>query len=234
MSRILGLNADFTGKESVAAATSAAAFASLVAAAVFATIFAVAAAFVVAAAAFDMHVTVMELFFGGFADIEDLHVEMKGFSRERMIGVDGDFIAGYIDHGDDLGTVIAVGFELHSRGHFDVLAEVFLRDLEDEAFVPFAVGFDRRNDAGHAVADNFAFEVFFQARYDVIVAVEIDQGLTAVGRIQELSCGVTETIVNSDDLVFLNIHILSFRAVCPAIAAVRARLQPADPIAFIL
>jgi len=218
-----------------AAAAFFAPFAAFVAAAFLAVAGAIsAAAFAAAASAAAVHVAVVEFFLRRLAHIEDLHVKVEDFTRERVVGIDGDLIAGDIDHRDDLGAFLAVGFELHAGRHFDIVAEILLGNLEHEVFIAFPVCVDGRNHAGDSIAGLLAFQVLFQARYDIVIAMEVDERFASVGRIQELSRGVTETIVNSDDLVFLDIHFLSFRAVIPARAAIRMLWQPAWPIIFIL
>lgn len=115
--------------------------------AIAATAFAVSAA---AAAGMDM--TMSEFIFGSVADLFYLDVEMKGFSREGMIGIYGYFVSGYSHYRYDLGTIFAMGFKLHAGGNFRAIAKILPGYLEDKALVAFAITFAGRNNAGKAVA----------------------------------------------------------------------------------
>jgi len=83
-----------------------------------------------------MDMAVVQLFLGSIAHIHHLHVEMKGLSCQRVVGVDGNIVAGYVHDGDNLGTSLAAGLELHSRRYFRVGAEFLFIHLEYKAFVP--------------------------------------------------------------------------------------------------
>ena len=56
----------------------------------------------------------VELFLGGLADFCHVDVEMKGFTCERVIAIDGDVFAVNFRHADDLGAFRPVDLELHA------------------------------------------------------------------------------------------------------------------------
>jgi hypothetical protein len=157
-----------------------------------------------------MHVAVLELLGRRLADVEHLHREVEGLAGQGVVRVDRDLVAIDIDDRYDLRAFVAVGLELHAGRHFGLVAEIFLGNLEYQGLVALAIPFGGRHHAFHGVARLLAFEVLLQAGNDVFVPVEVDQRLAAVGGIEELARRVTETVVDRDDLILLNVHKRSF------------------------
>jgi len=142
---------------------------------------AVAIAVIVAFVVLSVHVTVLELLGGGFADIDDLHIEMKSLAGKRVVRIERDILALDLDHRDDLYAVFAVRLELHAWRDLDVLAEVLFLNLEHKGFVPIAVGVFRSDAARDRVAGILAFELFFETRDDILIPMEIHERLAPLG-----------------------------------------------------
>jgi hypothetical protein len=159
------------------AAAVIAAFTALVVAAAIVS----ASAVVAATASARMHMAVMKFFFGSVANPNNLDIEVEILSGQGMIGVYRDLVSRDVNNRDYLGAVFAMGFELHSRGYFRLIAKILARNLEYEAFIPFSVGFRRRHYAIHRVTGLLSFKVLFQAWNYVVVPMKVDEGLALIG-----------------------------------------------------
>jgi len=128
-----------------------------------------------------MYMPVLELIGGRFADIDDLHVEMKGLSGERVVCIERDILAIDLDYRDDLDTVLSMRLELHTRCDLDVFAEVLFLNFEYEGFVSVAVGIFWCDAAHDRVARILAFELFFEPRNNIFIPMKVHERLGSFG-----------------------------------------------------
>ena len=165
-----------------------------------------------------VHVTVFFLFVAGFADFGDFHVEVQGFTGQRMVAVHGDFLAFHGGDGEDARAGLGLGLELHAR--LQLAAGAFeggRGNLLDQAFMALAVAFFRGHLHFQLVAGFLAHQRFLQARNDVAVAMQVVQRFLALtGGIDGLAGVVGQGVVKGHYLVVCDLHGCPFGVECMA------------------
>src|SRR5687768_11670979 len=103
-------------------------------------------------------VAVADLFRGGVAHVDHLHVELQRLPRQRVVGVDADLVALDADDGDDARAGLRLRLELHAGADVLDIAEVLARHRGDELLVAVSVRLVRRNRRGDVLAGGFALQ----------------------------------------------------------------------------
>src|SRR5690606_14676023 len=66
-------------------------------------------------ATFAMDMAVLDFLGGGIAHFGDFHCEMQGFTGQRVVAVDSDFIVAHVGNGKQAYAHAGLGLELHAR-----------------------------------------------------------------------------------------------------------------------
>jgi len=171
--------------------------------------FAAAVAVFAALAFAAMNMAMLDLFARSFADIENLHVEMKGLARKRMVGIELDLIAFETDNGDKLGALFALRLKLHAD--LDIgTAEFGLGHHEYEAVIALAIGIGRSDDAAQLIAGVLALKLFFETRDKIAVPVEVHEGLGAFRGVKKIPAIIFKAVIDGDHSVLLYCHRFPF------------------------
>lgn len=147
-----------------------------------------------------------ELIFRRGAHAFDRHVEIELLTRERMVAVDRDHVAGDVRDGDRARALIRLGLELHADVDIANALEGTTRNLLHERLVVLAVPFRGRELDAHRIARRFAFERALEARDQVAVAMQIRERFAACGTVDRLALIVGERVVDENDCVLRNLH----------------------------
>jgi hypothetical protein len=134
-------------------------------------------------------VAVLELFGGGVADVLDGDVELEGDAGEGVVGVDGDLVVVHSRDGDDAAAVGGLGGELHAGLDVGDALEAVAGDALDELRVALAVALVGLDGDLDLIAGALAFEGGFEAGDDVAGAVEVGEGLAALGGVEDVALG---------------------------------------------
>lgn len=135
----------------------------------------------------------------GIANFANSDVEVEIFARERMIGVERDFITFNLGDCHDLRTARPIALQLHAD--FQIPYSVDSRAGNDNDFVGIleAVGFFRRHIDLELVANGPALKSLFQAGDDLPAAVNVTERPTAFGSVDDNFVVVSKRIVEQDD-----------------------------------
>lgn len=161
-----------------------------------------------------MDVAMFHFLGGGFADLNHLDIELQVDAGEGVVGIDGDGIA--VDGGDDgdLWAGLRLGLEAHARFEFDIVGELGAGGFDDAFRVVIAVGFGGGDLGGGGGPGGEAFELFFETGDDIAVAVEVGQGIAALGGIKDFSFGIAKGVMHGYDAVWFNFHRRDGRGGC--------------------
>ena len=137
-------------------------------------------------ATFAMDVTMSDFFLAGVTDVDDLDLEIQALTGQRVVAVDGDFVAVQIANGDDLHLAVRSGcVELHTYFQLVDAFEHAAAQRADQFGSVFAVGIFRFYGNRQFVTDGFAFQSLFQARNNVTCALQVDQRRAAGGAVDD-------------------------------------------------
>lgn len=149
---------------------------------------------------------VIQLFLRGGAHFLDGDVEVQGFAGQRVVAVDRHGVAVHGRHGDDLHAAAGLGVELHADFNGVDAREHVTRHLLDQAGVLVAIAVGRGDADLQRVTGDLAGEGLFQARDDVLVAVQVGQGLATLGAVDDVTCVVGQGVVDQGDAVLRDLH----------------------------
>jgi len=127
-----------------------------------------------------VHVPMGQLFLGGVANGQYLHLEGKGFARQGMIHVNGnDFL---INPGDGGNSLLFTSLYLELGSQLDLIRILELAPLNrlDQTFFTQPVSFLWCDHSREFIADRFARHFFLKTRDNIPMSLQVIQRLTAI------------------------------------------------------
>ena len=159
------------------------------------------------AAALAMPATVRQLFLGVLAHLPNGYIEIQRLPREVVVGVDGNRLRG--DLRDGYHHRIAV-FRRRVKLHADLnlirCFEHFTRHSLHQAVVTLAVAFSGGNGDIHGISGLLSLQGSFETGDDITETVNIREGFSALGAVDDGAFAVSEGVVDNDHLLGCNKH----------------------------
>ena len=116
-----------------------------------------------------MHMAVGDLLVGGIANFDHFHVEIQGYTRQRMVSIDRDGFQSDIGDGN---YAALVGGETHAGLHI-LVAESGSGYFLDEVLIFLAISLVRIDLYVELFTLRLSFETLFHSRNKVPGSVEI-------------------------------------------------------------
>lgn len=138
----------------------------------------------------------------GLAYGDDLDFEVQSLAGERMIAVhDHGVLLDFYD-GEEAHAVAGLGGEAHPG--LDLFGQMFAGYVDHQVFIGDAVAVLGRDGDVEGVAGSLAGEHTLQTGYEITVTVQVFEGITSLGAVNDLAVVVFEGVVNCCDKIFLN------------------------------
>jgi hypothetical protein len=147
-----------------------------------------------------------------FTDPLHGNIKSQAYSGKGMVAVQGNGIITDPCHYHYQVPAFCPHPELHSDLYFMRLLEFRFRHFVHERLVPGPISLVRFDDNGKLVPGTFAFQFLFKARNDLPGTMDIIEGLPAIGRVQDLTIFILESIVYGHNTVFTNLHLFLLSA----------------------
>ncbi len=153
-----------------------------------------------------MDVAMGNLFRRGRSHITHSDAEMQIHTRQRMVGIDLDKFFGHFDHSHRAVTIIGIGNEGVTFGHFHAVKQLAWYTLDQIVFV-FAVGLSRRDIQLEAVTDITVIQRLLQTWNQKTCAMQVNQRLAAFGAVQHVAGLVRNGIVEGNNAQMAYFHV---------------------------
>ena len=146
-----------------------------------------------------MDMAVVAFLIGRGTYLANLNVEVQRHAGERMIAIDGHFVANDLGNHDGLLAKFTLCVELHSLFELFAAFDLIGRDNGDILRIMKAIGLLGSDADFEGVASLFAFHRLFQAGDDLPFALDIGQRFAANGGVDDVLVVIGEGVVENNN-----------------------------------
>lgn len=158
--------------------------------------------------AWTMHMTMVELFFGGWPHIHDLHIKMEFYPSKRVVEVEGHVIALNACH---CGNGMALSrIHLHLHPNLKLFSTLALKTAQwhkvAHLIIILAICICRGYHGLDLITFRLAVKLCLQARDQIANTLYIGQRVTAFRAVKHLTFSISQGVVDIHHTMFLNRH----------------------------